>query len=127
MGRKSITGGVMPAGISRIRFDFSIDGQRFRPTLPLIPNETNLRRARRHLTRIKAQIDAGTFCFADEFPRYRGLQNPHASSNRDHVAKYSMYCLTREALLGGEATMPSNSPNRSGMEASGYTIAVATG
>jgi hypothetical protein len=74
MGRKSITGGVMPAGISRIRFDFSIDGQRFRPALPLIPNETNLRCARRHLTRIKAQIEAGTFCFADEFPRYRGLQ-----------------------------------------------------
>jgi integrase len=74
MGRKSITGGVMPAGAHRIRFDFSIDGKRFRPTLPWTPNETNLRRARTYLTRIKAQIEAGTFCFADEFPRYRGLQ-----------------------------------------------------
>jgi hypothetical protein len=46
MGRKSITGGVMPADPSRIQFDFSIDGQRFRPTLPWIPHETNLRRAR---------------------------------------------------------------------------------
>ena len=42
--------------------------------LPWIPNETNLQRARAHLARIKAQIAAGTFCFADEFPRYRGLQ-----------------------------------------------------
>lgn len=74
MGRKSITGGVMPAGTNRIRFDFSIDGKRFRPTLPWIPNETNLRRARTYLARIKAQIEAGTFAFADEFPRYRGLQ-----------------------------------------------------
>jgi hypothetical protein len=73
MGRKSITGGVIPAGTSRIRFDFSIDGQRFRPTLPWNPNEANLQRARIHLARIKAQIEAGTFCFADEFPRYRGL------------------------------------------------------
>lgn len=64
----------MPAGAHRVRFDFSIDGNRFRPTLPWIPNETNLRRARIYLTRIKAQIEAGTFCFADEFPRYRGLQ-----------------------------------------------------
>jgi hypothetical protein len=73
MGRKSITGGVVPAGPARIRFDFTIDGQRFRPTLPWIPNETNLRRARMYLSRIKAQIAAGTFRFADEFPRYRGL------------------------------------------------------
>jgi hypothetical protein len=73
MGRKSITGGVIPAGLSRIRFDFTIDGHRFRPTLPWIPSETNLQRARTHLARIKAQIAAGTFCFSDEFPRYRGL------------------------------------------------------
>jgi hypothetical protein len=74
MGRKSITDGVRPAGLSRIRFDFTADGHRFRPTLPWIPNETNLQRARAHLARIKAQIAAGTFCFADEFPRYRGLE-----------------------------------------------------
>ena len=74
MGRKSITGGVIPAGLSRIRFDFTIDGHRFRPTLPWIPSETNLQRARTHLARIKAQIAAGTFCFSDEFPRYRGLR-----------------------------------------------------
>lgn len=74
MGRRSITGGVMPAGPTRIRFDFSIEGHRFRPTLPWIPNEMNLRRARTYLARIKAQIAAGTFCFADEFPLYRGVR-----------------------------------------------------
>ena len=74
MGRKSITGGVIPAGLNRIRFDFTVDGHRFRPTVAWIPNETNLQRARAHLARIKVQIVAGTFCFADEFPRYRGLE-----------------------------------------------------
>ena len=69
MGRKSITGGVMPAGPARIEFDFRVEGVRFRPTLPWIPNETNLRRARAMMVRIRAQIVAGTFCFADEFPR----------------------------------------------------------
>lgn len=75
-GRKSITGGVMPAGPARIQFDFRIEGQRFRPTLPWVPTDTNLRRARATLARIKAQIAAGTFCFADEFPRYKGLSGP---------------------------------------------------
>ena len=74
MGRRSITGGVMPAGPTRIRFDFSIEGHRFRPTARWIPNETNLRRARTYLARIKAQIVADTFCFADEFPLYRGVR-----------------------------------------------------
>jgi hypothetical protein len=83
MGRKSMSGGVMSAGLSRIRFDFTVDGHRFRPTLPWIPNETNLQRARTHLARIKAQIAASTFCFADEFPRYRGLQKlPPALQHR---------------------------------------------
>jgi hypothetical protein len=73
MGRKSTTGGVIPAGPARIQFDFRIEGQRFRPTLAWIPHETNLRRARTYLARIKARITAGTFSFADEFPRYKGL------------------------------------------------------
>jgi hypothetical protein len=42
--------------------------------LPWIPHEMNLGRARTYLARIKAQIGAGTFCFADEFPHYHGLQ-----------------------------------------------------
>ena len=73
MGRKSITGGVIPIGAHRIQFDFTLEGIRFRPTLPWIPHETNLRRARAHLIDIKARIKAGTFCFAEEFPDFRGL------------------------------------------------------
>ena len=73
MGRRSITGGVMPAGPSRVQFDFVIDRIRFRPTLPWPPTGSNLERARKHLARIKAQIEAGTFCFAEAFPEYRGL------------------------------------------------------
>lgn len=73
MGRNSITGGVTPAGPSRIQFDFIIDSVRFRPTLPWPATAANLERARRHLARIKAQIEAGTFCFAEVFPDYKGL------------------------------------------------------
>lgn len=100
MGRKSITGGVIPAGISRIRFDFSINGQRFRPTLAWIPNETNLRRARTHLTRVKAQIEAGTFCFADEFPRFRGLQKlPRSLQPRSCGEVFDDFLRHEEARL----------------------------
>lgn len=58
MGRRSITGGVQAAGLHRIRFDFNVDGVRYRPTLPWTPTEGNLRRARQHLTSIKARIAA---------------------------------------------------------------------
>jgi integrase len=72
MGRRSITGGVVPAN-GRIQFDFAIDGVRYRPTLRWQPTEVNLRRAREHLRRIKAGIAAGTFNFGEEFPDFRGL------------------------------------------------------
>lgn len=52
-----------------------MDGVRFRPTLKWLPNEANLRRARAHLERIRAQIEAGTFCFSEEFPDYCGRQS----------------------------------------------------
>lgn len=71
MGRKSISGGVVPTGTNRIQLDFNIDRTRFRPTLPWVPTETNLRRARAQIVQIKAQIRAGTFSFAEEFPHYR--------------------------------------------------------
>lgn len=54
MDRKSITGGVTPAGPSRVQFDFIIDGVRFRPTLPRPPTGSTLERAGKHLARIKA-------------------------------------------------------------------------
>ena len=74
MGRPSITGGVRPAGPDRIQLDFTIDGVRYRPTLPWRSHETNLRRARGLLANIKLRIAAGTFDLLSEFPefRYRG-------------------------------------------------------
>ena len=73
MGKKSATGGVIAAGRHRIRFDFSFEGRRFRPSVLRTPTETNLRRARRQLAIIKERIAAGTFSFADEFPDFRDL------------------------------------------------------
>jgi hypothetical protein len=49
VGRRSITGGVRPKGSDRIQFDFEFNGVRYRPTLPRIPTEANLRRARKQL------------------------------------------------------------------------------
>ena len=68
VGRRSVTGGVKPSGARRIQFDFTIDGKRYRPTLPWTPQEANLRRARERLSRIRAHISAGTFSFTEEFP-----------------------------------------------------------
>jgi len=74
VGRKSISGGVTALGNHRIQFDFTIAGVRYRPTLPWIPHEANLRRARDLLTRIKACIVARTFIVTEYFPRYRGRE-----------------------------------------------------
>src|SRR6266571_981114 len=46
MGSKWFTGGVVAAGRGRIRFDFTLDGIRYRPTIKRPPSEANLRRAR---------------------------------------------------------------------------------
>jgi len=101
MGRKSITGGVRPAGPGRIQFDFSIDGQRFRPTLPWRPTESNLQRARAYLARIKAQIAAGTFRFGDEFPRYRGLHKlPPVLQPRSCGEVFDDFLRHEEARMG---------------------------
>ena len=70
MGRRSLTGGIKPLGFHRIQFDFRIDGVRYRPSLPWIPHETNLRRARLFLADVKARIDAGTFRFNEAFPDF---------------------------------------------------------
>ena len=73
MGRKSSSGRARPAGPGRIQFTFTLEGVRYRPTLPWAPTEGNLRRARQHLLGIKARIAAGTFSFAEAFPDYRRL------------------------------------------------------
>jgi Arm domain-containing DNA-binding protein len=60
MGRKPITGGVTPAGPSRIQFDFIIDSVRFRPTLPWPPTASNLERARKHQIRTSGVTASGS-------------------------------------------------------------------
>jgi hypothetical protein len=90
MGRKSITGDIMPAGTNR-----------FRPTLPWRPTESNLQRARAHLARIKAQIAAGTFWFADEFLRYRGLHKlPRVLQRRSCGEVFDDFLRHEEARMG---------------------------
>jgi hypothetical protein len=102
MGRKSITGGVAPAGNSRIRFDFKFEDIRYRPTLPRPPTEGNLRWARRHLEGIKLRIASGTFSFAEEFPEFRCLAKvPDRGSPRTcaHVFDaYLAHCASRVAM-----------------------------
>jgi hypothetical protein len=74
VGRKSMTGGVAPAGRDRIQFTFKFEGVRYRPTLPIVPSEANLRKARQQLARIRQGIANGTFSFAEEFPDFRHLE-----------------------------------------------------
>jgi integrase len=83
MGRKSLSGGVSPAGPARIQFTFQFEGVRYRPTLPRTPTEANIRRAREQLVGIKARIADGTFSFAEEFPDYvHHCKVPRAGSPR---------------------------------------------
>jgi integrase len=70
MGRRSISGGVMPAGSDRIQFDLRVNRRRLRPTLPWAPTEANLARAREHMKELRLKIAAGTFRLAEEFPDY---------------------------------------------------------
>jgi hypothetical protein len=74
-------------------------GVRYRPTLPWTPTEANLRRARQYLIGIKAQIAAGTFSFAEEFPDYRHLdRTPRAGSPRTCAQvfdEYLAHCAAR--------------------------------
>jgi integrase len=82
-GRHSLSRGVVAVGASRIRFDFMFDGVRYRPSLPIIPTEMNLRRARAQIDGIKQRITQGTFSFAEDFPDYRFLnRTPKAGSPR---------------------------------------------
>ncbi|HSY08257.1 MAG TPA: DUF3596 domain-containing protein [Steroidobacteraceae bacterium] len=74
MGRTSITGGVTANGQERIQFTFRFEGARYRPTMPILPSEANLRRARQQLEPIKRSIANGTISFAEEFPDFRDFK-----------------------------------------------------
>ena len=58
---------VRPLGQHRVQFDFRVACVRHRPTLPWIPHEANLRRARQLLLHIRA----GTIIFTEDFTHYR--------------------------------------------------------
>lgn len=81
MGRKSITGGVTPKG-DRIQLDFKIGKTRYRPTLDLAPNKTNMQAALRRLEDIKRRIRNGSFSFSEEFPKYRFIGSIEGEANR---------------------------------------------
>lgn len=70
MGRRSESGGVRPLG-DRIEVDLRYRGKRIRPTLPLKPNQANLRHARRLREEILREIANGTFDLRRHFPDYR--------------------------------------------------------
>jgi integrase len=65
--------GVRAMGPNRIQFTIWYRGKRYRPTVLRASTEANLRRARRQMTEIQQRIQDGTFCFAEEFPDYRGI------------------------------------------------------
>ena len=101
MGRRSITGGVRAKGRDRIQFDFEFESVRYRPTLPRIPTEANLRRARKQLEDIKARIADGTFVFAEEFPDFRDLEQVTGAGKRrtcdDVFDEFMKHCESRMA------------------------------
>src|ERR1700683_761124 len=103
MGRRSVSGGVRPAGAARIQFTFKFEGVRYRPTLRRTPTEANLRRARDQLAGIKARIAAGTFSFAEEFSVYVHLSKvPRAGSPRSCGQVFNSFlqhCAARVARL----------------------------
>jgi hypothetical protein len=53
MGSKWFTGGMVAAPRSRIQFDFTFEGVRYRPSILRPPSEANLRRAHQRLNEIK--------------------------------------------------------------------------
>jgi len=85
MGRRSVNG-VRPKGSDRIEFEFTYKGKRYRPSLPRVPTEANLRRAHLQLNDIKLRIKYGTFNFNEEFPDYR-MAEPTANDKTAEAAR----------------------------------------
>jgi Arm DNA-binding domain len=100
-------------GRQRIKYDFRLNGVRYRPNLKAIPTEANLRRARERLKAIKEQIRCGTFSFMNEFPDFRDWQKlvPHSSyRTRNQVFdQHLAHCESRLALLTRSAVREGSS------------------
>ena len=89
MGTKWFMGGVAAASGRRIQFDFMIEGVRYRPSIQRPPSEANLRKARERLNDIKREIEAGTFCFSEEFPDYRFVRRLSGTAAVRRCGMYS--------------------------------------
>lgn len=73
MGRRSITGGVIPYGAG-IQLTFHYRGKRLRPTLKIRPTAPNMRYAARLLDEIRQKIKHGTFSYEHYFPEARNAE-----------------------------------------------------
>lgn len=74
-------------GADRIQFDFTVNGDRYRPTIQMRPTKTNLQYAAQRLVDIKRRITLGTFNFAEEFPDYRFIGSITGPANRPTFRK----------------------------------------
>lgn len=106
MGRKSISGGVMRAGPGRIRFDFTVDGRRFRPTLPWIPNEriSSVHAFTSH--GLKRKLRPVYSAFPTSSHGTVGCRNCLLPSNIERVEMYSMTLFATRRLVWHEAIWP---------------------
>lgn len=98
--------GVVHARGSRIQFTIYVKRRRFRPTLPLLPTEANLKAAQQRVQEIYTRIDAGTFDLLEEFPDYRLKRryslvwpsSPRIATCNQIFDRFLSYCETRVAM-----------------------------
>lgn len=84
MARPSLSGGVRRKGDDGIEFDFYYRKKRYRITVPRVPTEANLRRARVQMDGIKRRMASGTFSISEEFPDYRHAE-PSTTDEPDTI------------------------------------------
>lgn len=100
MARKSVTGGVKPAG-DRIEVRFSWRGKELRPTLDLKPTAANLKHAARIRSLVLADIKADTLDLRRYFPDYkfadRHQDGPAAATFNDVRDSFLKWVRTRQA------------------------------
>ena len=73
MGRRSLSGGIVPYGTG-IQLTFYYRTKRLRPTLKIRPTAPNMRYAARLLDEIRQKIKHGTFDYERYFPEARNAE-----------------------------------------------------
>lgn len=81
-------GTVHPKGKNRIAFTTYYFGQRFRPISPIIPTESNLRRARQRVRDMYARIDAGTLILSMSFQTTASEEQVRASGGNAAQSRF---------------------------------------